>query len=84
MKLAMDPNHTVYCIHCDQKSTYYLKPQRVNMDIRGIFFSYVEQIAYCHECDEEVYVPEIHGLNVIAREDAYRKVTHPMIKEESI
>lgn len=52
------------------------------MDIRGISFSYVEQTAYCSECGEEVYVPEINDLNVIAREDAYRKAAHLITIEE--
>lgn len=78
----MNTNNTVYCINCDKKNTYYLKSQRVNMDIRGIFFGYVEQTAYCSECGEEVYIPEINDLNVIAREDAYRKAAHLITIEE--
>lgn len=78
----MNTNNTVYCINCDKKNTYYLKSQRVNMDIRGIFFGCVEQTAYCSECGEEVYVPEINDLNVIAREDAYRKAAHLITIEE--
>lgn len=64
----------IYCTSCDKENIYHLKSQRVNMKIRGIFFNYVEQTAYCNECGEEVYVPEINDSNATAREKAYRAV----------
>lgn len=68
--------NTVYCINCDEKTTYTVKCQRVEMTVRGTTFSYVEQSAYCAVCGEQVYVPEINDLNVVSREEAYRKAAH--------
>lgn len=68
--------NTVYCINCDEKTTYTVKCQRVEMTVRGTTFSYVEQAAYCSVCGEQVYVPEINDLNVVSREEAYRKAAH--------
>ena len=78
----MSTNNTIYCINCDKKNTYCVKSQRVDIKIRGIAFSYVEQAAYCSECGEEVYVPEINDLNVVAREEAYRQAAHLITIEE--
>lgn len=68
--------NTVYCINCDEKTTYTVKCERVEMAVRGISFSYVEHTAYCSVCGEELYVPEINDLNVVSREEAYRKAAH--------
>ena len=78
----MSTINTVYCINCDEKNTYSVRSQRIEMEVRGIPFSYVEQVAYCSKCGEEVYVPEINDLNVSAREDAYRTAAHLITIEE--
>ena len=69
----MDKNNVAYCIDCDEKKAYSIKTRRVDMEVRGVAFSYVEHVAYCIECGKEVYVPEINDLNVYAREEAFRK-----------
>lgn len=68
--------NTAYCIHCDEKTAYTVKSQREEMTVRGIEFCYVELTAYCSVCGEELYVPEINDLNVMSREEAYRKAAH--------
>lgn len=65
-----------YCINCNEKTEYKVKPKRINMTVRGVNFSYVEQIAYCKKCGEEVYVPDINDINVCSRKEAYRKATN--------
>ena len=66
----------VFCIECGANKPFTVKTARGEVTIRGITFSYLEQTAYCAECGEEVYVPEINDINVQAREDAYRKAAH--------
>ena len=42
-------------------------------EVNGIKFSYVEGLALCKECGDELYVPDINDRNVQSREAAYRK-----------
>ena len=65
-----------FCINCGVERQYTVKSNRRELTIRGIKFSFVEHIAYCTECNEEVYVPEINDENVQAKEDAYREAAH--------
>lgn len=69
----MDAGNVTYCIGCNEKTAYTVKSQRVEMEVRGTKFYYIEQTAYCRECGEAVYVPEINDSNVLSREEAYRK-----------
>ena len=62
----------VYCIHCGEMQEYKRKVSREEMTVRGTAFRYLEQAAFCTECGEEVYVPEINDRNAEARECAYR------------
>ena len=64
-----------FCIGCGKKTNYTVKSSREEITVRGITFTYVEQCAYCVDCGEEVYVPEINDLNAEAREEAYREAT---------
>jgi len=65
----------VFCIECGDYKQFAVKTTREEITVRGVTFSYLEQSAYCSECGEEVYVPEINDINVQAREDAYRKAS---------
>lgn len=67
---------TAYCISCGEKQPYKVKTTREENTVRGITFSYVVYTAFCMECGEEVYVPEINDFNVQSREDAYRRASH--------
>lgn len=65
-----------YCLNCDDKKEYTVRAQRREITVKGITFQYVHQTAYCADCGEEVYSPEINDLNVQERENAYRKAAH--------
>lgn len=67
---------TVYCIHCDCRVEYCLKSQRVALNIRGIDITYDELVAYCRDCDEEIYVAEINDANVEVRKATYEMAKH--------
>lgn len=71
---------TVYCIHCDCRVEYCLKSQRVALNIRGIAITYDELVAYCSNCGEELYVPEINDANAAARKGAYETAKHLALK----
>lgn len=66
-------NDKVYCINCDAETEYTVGSERVNIQIRGIGIDYVEFVAHCAVCGEEVYVPEINDLNVLSRSVAYER-----------
>ena len=70
--MSMHKN-TAFCIECGEVREYHILSQRVELEVRGIRFSYVELIAVCEDCEEELYVPEINDANVEERESAYRK-----------
>lgn len=69
----MNDDKTAFCVECGKKKAYTVISRREKITIRGTEFTYVEQTAYCADCKEEVYVPEINDQNVQAREDAYRE-----------
>lgn len=64
---------TVFCISCGCKRSYAITSQKVENTIRDISFEYVEMIAHCTECGEELYVPEVNDSNVESQENAYRE-----------
>jgi uncharacterized phage-associated protein len=63
---------TAYCVECGDKVAYRISTRQDTAVVRGVEFSYVEQLAVCPECGAELYVPEVNDANVQAREDAYR------------
>lgn len=66
----------VYCINCDEKNPYTVSFRRVGRNVHGITFNYVEQIAYCSICGEEIYVAEINDTNVESLNEAYRNASN--------
>ena len=42
-------------------------------EVNGVKLSYVEALALCKECGNELYVPDINDRNVQSRKAAYRK-----------
>ena len=65
---------SAFCIECGCEVNYTLKSYLEELNVRGINFNYVEHSAYCSQCGNEVYVPEINDENVRTRENEYRKV----------
>ena len=65
-----------FCISCDAKKAYIVKAYKREITVRGTTFRYVHQAAYCAECGNEVYSPEINDANVREKEDAYRRAAH--------
>ncbi len=64
---------TVFCIECGVDREYKILTRRTAVEVRGVHFSYLELVAVCEGCGEELYVPEVNDANVQAQEDAYRK-----------
>ena len=64
-------NSKTYCINCDEKVPYGLTARNVIMTAHGITFTYMEYVAYCLQCGDEIYVPDINDINARAREQAW-------------
>lgn len=61
-----------YCVYCNRDVDYVIKEITVPMDIKGIEFDYLANIAYCEECKEEIYVAELDDENVRRANRIYR------------
>lgn len=64
---------TAFCINCGCKNKYMEAAAEADSEANGVKFSYVEALALCKECGDELYVPDINDRNVQSREEAYRK-----------
>lgn len=73
VKGKMSKNNTRYCVNCDAETEYVVDSKMVDMSVRGDEIDYVELIARCAVCGEEVYVPEINDLNMLSRAAAYER-----------
>ncbi|MGN0994037.1 MAG: type II toxin-antitoxin system antitoxin SocA domain-containing protein [Butyricicoccus sp.] len=78
----MPNTSTTFCLHCGCYQPYKKVTARAENEIRNIRFSFVETLAFCSECGEEVYVPEVNDENVQSREDSYRKAANLITVEE--
>ncbi len=62
-----------YCYFCDKDVPIELQEKDVNMTIKGTNITYHAKVAYCEECKNEVYVPELDGENIKNANQEYRK-----------
>lgn len=69
----MEATTTSFCLNCGCKKAFKKVAARVETEVRGLRFGFVEMNAVCLTCGEELYVPELNDENVQVREDAYRK-----------
>lgn len=63
--------NVAYCIGCNDIRPYAVAAKKSDATVRGTTFSYMEQIAHCIQCGEEVYAPDVNDANCRAREEAY-------------
>ena len=62
-----------YCLYCGEFVYTTEKTQRATDKVKGIKFEYDETNVYCIHCNEEVYSPTVHDLNIDARYSAYHE-----------
>ena len=60
-----------YCFVCGDVKPYIVETKKTEATVRGVTFSYTEQIAHCAQCGKEVYDPDVNDANCRAREKAY-------------
>ena len=67
----MTDDATAYCINCNDRTKYITKVCDREITVKGISFKYVHHSAYCSECGQEVYVPDINDQNAEERTDGF-------------
>lgn len=64
---------TAYCDNCCKDTSYEIRDEIVNIDLKGQKFSYGAIVAYCKECQSEMSIDEINDLNIIRAYTAQKK-----------
>ena len=62
-----------FCEKCRDTVAYYVKTVDKEKEIKGKKFKYIGKVAYCDECKEEIFVPEIRDYNLRMLDDVYRE-----------
>ena len=62
----------VVCSNCGKRTNYHLSERRVEVEVRGVKFTYPEEYAWCAKCCQEIYIPLVHDVNCKRRERYYR------------
>ena len=62
-----------FCETCREDKEYYIKSLEMKSILKGEEYEYTGKIAFCSECNAEVYVAEIEDSNLKALYDAYRQ-----------
>ncbi|MGD0621470.1 MAG: type II TA system antitoxin MqsA family protein [Thermacetogeniaceae bacterium] len=61
-----------YCYNCDKQVPFNVKEKDVTTTIKGVKIAYKAKVAYCNECDNEIYIPELDDINIRIANKAYR------------
>lgn len=62
----------IFCIECRSEVDYIEKDIVMSAELKGNIYRYNGKSAYCVNCDEEIYVPELNDYNLKALYDEYR------------
>ncbi len=76
-------NRIVFCPECRQDVKFSVKEKTDSAKLKGEVYEFSAKTAFCDECGDEVYVPEIEDENLKALYDAYRQ-KHGVISLEDI
>lgn len=71
-----------FCENCRDAVEYNVKMVDKEKDIKGKVIKYVAKVAYCEECESEIFVSEIRDYNLKELDAAYRKVEDLIIVED--
>lgn len=62
-----------FCENCRNMMEYQVKSMNFEKEIKGRIMKYVGEAAFCKDCHEELFVPEIRDRNLTEQDAAYRK-----------
>lgn len=63
-----------FCLYCRKEDNYVKVLTPRTFFIRGTKIEYEELSAHCPTCKRELYIPELHDLNCMNREKAYKQI----------
>lgn len=66
-------NRQVFCEECRRDVDFIVKDEPMVGTIKGEPYNYIGKIAYCIDCESEIYVDEVNDFNLRALYDEYRK-----------
>jgi len=74
-----------FCPECRKNVKYQIEDSVEKKEVRGLEFEYTAERAYCNNCGEEIFIPELHDKNLQKIDNAYREeagiITVSEIKE---
>lgn len=62
-----------YCYNCDKEVNVKIEEKEVDMEVKGTKFVFLGEIAYCSECNEEIYISKINDENIKKANEKYRE-----------
>lgn len=62
-----------FCEECRDMVNYHTKEKRMTKNIKGKEIEYMGKVAYCDECESEMFVAEIRDYNLMKLDEAFRK-----------
>lgn len=62
-----------FCVECRDNVEYFIKEEIMTQNIKGTDYKYVGKIAFCSECENEMFVAEIRDYNLMKLDEAFRK-----------
>lgn len=74
--------NSVMCEYCIDMVKYSINTRVSMEEIDGIKFEFEEQYAICNECNNEIYVAELHDKNLYSYNEAYKKAKGIITIEE--
>lgn len=79
MKVKLKKITHGFCEHCGKRVKFRLDWEGCVLTTNKGIITYKELYAYCPHCDNQVYIPAVHDVNVYRREKAYaEKVPEPV------
>lgn len=66
-------NRKVFCEYCRKDIYLLVKDKLIKDKIKGVTYNYKGKIAYCSDCNSEIYVDYVNDFNLDALYDEYRK-----------
>lgn len=62
-----------FCEECRDMVEYYVEEKVMTKNIKGKEIKYKGKVAYCDECESEIFVAEIRDYNLMKLDEAFRK-----------
>lgn len=62
-----------FCEKCRDMVEYHIKEEKMTKNIKGNEIEYIGKLAFCNECDSEIFVADIRDYNLKMLDIAYRE-----------